>query len=181
MKYFLSALILFSINLITFAQSKAIIGMTIDEVKKIYPDATENKNILSRSENIYGLDIYGVGGGGWSYFFEKGKLTTIRFDKYIGEENTKITSKSFEKCLSATNQLIKGYTEQYGNPDTTIIGNTKFVDPHKKRHWGYDVIEAQWKDYKGMKIKIRFDFFGDKGIYNLIVTINYFNKNDLIN
>jgi len=174
MKCFLSALILFSIHFIAFAQSKAIIGMTKDEVKKIYPDISENKNILSRSENIYGL-----GDESWDYSFEKEKLVSIAFEKYMGwdHDNSKINNGYFEKCLSVTKQLIKDYTIKYGRPDTTIIGNTKFINPYKKLHWGYDVIEAQWKDYKGMKIKIKFDFYGSKGMYDLIVTINYLDKN----
>lgn len=154
----------------SFAQSKASIGMTMDEVKKIYPGMESNSYqatiTLSRTEDLYGID------GTWGYRFEGDKLNWIHFDKYID----KINEKNFEKCLTATKQIIADYTRLYGNPDTTITGNTKFIDPYKEKHWGYDVLEARWKDHNGMKIKVEFTFMGGKGQYNFLVKINYFDK-----
>lgn len=171
MKYIWTTLFLFSTYIFTFAQSNATIGMTINEVKKIYPNMEmgtyENTVTLSRPENLYGLD------GTWGYRFEGEKLTWIFFHKYIDETN----DTNFRKCLSATRQLIKDYAKLYGNPDATIIGDTIFIDPLKKKHWGYDVIEARWKNYNGMKIKIEFTFMGGKGDYYFVVVINYFDKN----
>ncbi len=173
MKSFLiTALFSFSIHIIAFTQSKATIGMTMARVKKIYPDmemsASGNTTTLTRPETLYGID------GKWGYQFKNQKLIWIYFDKYIDELN----DNNFRKCLSATRHLIKDYTKRYGKPDTTITGNTKFIDPYKKHHWGYDVLEARWKDKNGMKINIKFKFMGSKGEYHFIVDINYFDKKD---
>ena len=153
-----------------FSQSLATIGMTMDEVNKIYPDMEkstyENTTTLSRPENLYGLD------GTWGYRFENDKLTWIYFNKYIDD----INNQNFKKCLSATKQLLKAYTKKYGKPETTTIGNPKFVDPYKKIHWGYNVIQARWADYEGMKIKLEFNFMGGKGDYHFLVKTNYFDK-----
>lgn len=163
------ATILF-LSIDNFAQSKARIGMSIEEVKNLYPKsesaAYENTITLSFSDTLYGLP------GDWSYRFENNKLNWIHFTKYIEE----ITKPNFDKCLSATNSLIKEYTMAFGKPDTTITGNKKFVDPYKKHHYGYDVIEVRWNNYNGMKVKVEFTFFGGKGEYHFIVTINYFDK-----
>jgi len=64
-------ILFFAFPLTHFAQEKAKIGMTADEVKKIYPDiktdANENGTTLSRPAKLYGLD------GEWGYRFkEKG-------------------------------------------------------------------------------------------------------------
>jgi hypothetical protein len=170
MKYSWIAIILFSVSNNIIAQSKAIIGMTQNEVKKIYPDVEtssyQNTITLSRHETIYGLD------GGWGYQFEEGKLNWIYYNKYIDE----ITDTNFKLCLAATKQIIKDYTKLYGNPDTTITGKEKFIDPYTKPHWGYNVLEARWKDSKGMKINVRFTFLGGKGQYHFLVKINYFDK-----
>jgi hypothetical protein len=123
--------------LITFAKEKAVIGMTIYEVKKIYQAVKKHRNengaMLSRPDNLYGLnDTRGYG-------FKKEKLTWIFFHKYIKA----VDDTNFRKCLSAIRQLVKDYTKLYGRPDTTITGDTIFVDPFKKHHWGYDVIEVR--------------------------------------
>ena len=170
MKLLCTTIIIMLTIFYSYSQSKATIGMTEDQVKKIYPkmeSATyENTKTLSRTENLYG--IYGE----WGYRFENEKLNWIHFDKYIDE----INSANFTKCMAATQKIIADFTKSYGNPDTTIIGDTTFTDPYQKKHWGYDVIEAQWKDYKGMKIKVEFTFMGGKGEYSFLVKINYFDK-----
>ena len=50
------------------------------------------------------------------------------------------------------------------------MNNTGYVE----RHWGYDVIEAKWHDVRGMNISVKFDFFGGKGEYNFIFTVDFF-------
>ncbi len=170
MKIFLILFFLFSSCIITFAQSKVVIGMTLEDVNKLYPNLKsttyENTITLERPENLYGLDDT------WGYRFEGGKLTWIFFDKYIQE----INDTNFRKCLSATKHLINDYTRFYGKPDTTIIGDTSFIDPYKKHHWGYNVIEARWKNYENMKIKVEFTFMGGKGQYSFLVKICFFDK-----
>ncbi len=169
MKNFL--ILLFITNSIaTYSQSNIVIGMKLEDVKKICTDCKisvyENTTTLETPVTLYGLD------DSWGYRFQGDTLTWIFFHKYIDELN----DANFKKCLSATEQIIKDYTLLYGIPDTTIIGDTTFVDPYVKHHWGYDVIEARWKNYKGMKIKVEFTFMGGKGVYHLIVQINYFDK-----
>ena len=158
------------VSSLSFSQTKIFIGMSLDTVKKIYPGIKEETfkktTTLSRRENLFGLDDE------WGYRFENGKLDWIFFDKYIDS----LTEKNFKLCLSATQKIIKNYTQAYGKPDTTIKGNTRFIDPYKKHHWGYDVLEARWKNYKGMKIKVEFTFMGGKGEYHLLVKVNYFGK-----
>jgi hypothetical protein len=152
------------------AQTKASIGMNMDEVKKLYPQTKsstyENTITLSFNDTLYGLP------GEWGYRFKNNQLEWIHFDKYFDE----INKTNFDKCLTATKKVITDYTKAFGKPDTTIIGDTTFVDPYVKHHWGYDVIETRWNNYKGMKIKMEFTFLGGKGEYNFLVKINYFDK-----
>lgn len=170
MKYLL-LIIFMNLTMISLSQQKAKIGMTINEVMKLYPnsksDTIGNEITLSRTENLYGLNDT------WGYRFKEGKLDWIFFHKYIKD----INSSNFNECLKATKKLIEDYTKAYGKPDTTITGNTTFIDPYVKKHWGYDVLEARWKNYNDMKIKIEFTFMGGKGDYNLLVQIHYFGKN----
>ena len=173
MKYFFAVIFLLSVNKGLQAQSKAVIGMTIAKVKKIYPDIKnelyDKTTTLSRPEILYGLD------GSWGYRIEKEKLDWIYFSKYIDE----INEPNFKKCLKAAKQLIKDYTKKYGVHDSSITGNTKFIDPYKTRHWGYHVIEARWKNYQGMKLNVEFTFMGGKGSYHFLVKLNYFGKDYL--
>jgi hypothetical protein len=146
------------------------LGMDVKSFAKVFPELFPKGIGMSgqwhREQELYGIS------GSWSYTFENDKLTWMHFNRYIDE----INEANFNKCLSATKQLIKDYSGSYGIPDTTMIGDTTFLDPIKKRHWGYDVIEARWKDYRGMKIKIEFTFMGGKGDYHFLVEINYFDK-----
>jgi hypothetical protein len=170
MKYFLVIIFTFSNFILTYAQPGVTIGMTLDEVNKKYPGLKsgtyENTITLERPVNLYGLD------DSWGYRFEGEKLTWIFFHKYIDELN----DTNFKKCLSATRSIIKDFTQLYGKPDSTITGDTTFIDPYKKMHYGYDVMEVRWKDVNGMKIKVEFTFMGGKGEYHLLVTVNYFGK-----
>jgi hypothetical protein len=169
MKYIWIILFL-SFPSINLAQEKAAIGMTIKEFKKTYPlaksDSNENGITFSRLDTLYSLSEE------WGYRFKEGKLNWIFFMKYIDE----IKEANFKRCLYATRQLINDYTHHIGKPDTTAIGDTNFIDPYKKRHWGYEVMEARWKNYNGMKVKIEFTFLGGKGEYSFLVKVNYFDK-----
>ena len=171
MRYFLLFVIINLFYSISVTQTKAIIGMKIEEVQKLYPQAQpstyENTITLSFKDTLYNLP------GEWGYRFKNNALEWIHFDKYIDE----IEKLNFDKCLKTTEMLITDYTKSFGKPDTTIIGDTTFIDPYKKHHWGYDVIEARWNNYKGMKVKVEFTFMGGKGEYHFLVNINYFDKN----
>ncbi|MFH0865115.1 MAG: hypothetical protein V1904_02900 [Bacteroidota bacterium] len=162
--------LLFICPFFSMGQPKVKIGMTMDEVKKIYPNTVsasyQNTITLSRPDTLFGLDDE------WGYRFENDKLNWIFFHKYIDE----ITKENFKKCLSAAANLMKQYADFYGLPDSVIVGDTAFVDPYVKHHWGYDVIESQWKNAEGMKISIGFTFMGGKGEYHFIVSINIFDK-----
>lgn len=167
------ALTLFFTLALTFtlySQPGATIGMTMDEVNKVIPGMKsgtyQNTTTLERPVNLYGLD------DSWGYRFKNDTLEWIFFQKYMDE----INDTYFKKCLTATRSIIKDFTKLYGKPDTTMAGDTTFIDPYKKRHWGYDVLEVHWNNYNNMKIKVGFTFMGGKGEYHFLVTINYFDK-----
>jgi hypothetical protein len=154
-----------------YSQEKATMGMSQSDVEKLYPGIKisgfyQNTVTLERSDTIYGIPE------NWGYRFENGKLNWIYFHKYIDE----ITESNFKKCLEATEKVIADYTKYYGKPDAIITGNRTFRDPYTDHHWGYDVIEARWSNYNGMKIKVEFTFMGGKGEYNLLIKIHYFEK-----
>jgi hypothetical protein len=163
-------LILASVFLQSFSQPLVKVGLSLDSVKKIYPYAVESKYqntiILTINETIHGLT------DSWTFNFERDTLRSMMFHKYINELN----EANFEKCLKATKAIIKDYTEWFGDPDEEITGTLKFIDPHKKLHYGYDVLEARWKNVGGQKMKVEFTFMGGKGQYNLLVVITHFAK-----
>lgn len=163
------ALIVFVLcSVYAFAQPDIKIGMSLNSVKQLHPEfnstVSQNAVTLTKPDTLYGLN------GEWGYRFENEKLTWIYFNKYIDE----INEANFKKCLSAAEKLIEDYSKPYNKPDTLIIGDTLFVDPYIKKHWGYDVVEAKWKKSDNMKIKIEFTFMGGKGEYSFLVKINYF-------
>ena len=171
MKFLLINIILLFFCFCTFSQEKALIGMSVNEFKNIYPNLPapekyENTITFTKQDTLYGLT------GEWGYRFENNKLNWIFFHKYIDE----INEQNFNKCLSSAEKIIYDFNNLYGKPDTIIKGNSTFRDPYVDHHWGYDVIEAQWKNFKGMKIKCEFTFMGGKGEYHFLVTINYFGK-----
>ena len=149
---------------------KFYLNMNVNDFAKVFPSLFPNGIGMTgqwgRQFELYGLD------GSWTYTFKNGKLNWMHYQKYKNE----INESNFNKCLTATEQLIKDYTTYYGKPDTTIVGNKKFVDPLVKHHWGYNVLEARWNNYNGEKIKVEFDFMGGKGEYSLVVIINFFDK-----
>lgn len=169
MKYF-STLVFLLFVVTSSAQEKAVIGMTLNEVMRIYPtitsDFNENGTTLLRPDTLYGL------AENWGYRFKNDTLNWIFFHKYVYD----INETNFKECLAATRKIIKDFTIYYGKPNTEILGNTNFVDPYKNHHWGYHVIEVHWVDYKGMKISVQFRFFGGKGEYAFLVEIHYFDK-----
>ncbi len=114
--------------------------------------------------------IYGISDE-WTYRFEDSKLQFHIFSHYSYE----IDEKNFVLNLNAAENLIADFTKFYGEPDSFEIGDSTFVDPYEKRHWGYDVIKAKWET-KGMKIKIEFQFFGGKGEYFYLFSVKFFDE-----
>ncbi len=153
-----------------FSQPKAKIGMSLEDARKLFPNAIESKYektiTLVNADTIHGL------ADAWEYNFTDGKLKSMSFSKYIDV----ISEANFKKCLKATKEIIADYTLLYDAPDEETEGKQKFVDPYKEHHYGYDVLEARWKNASGQKIKIEFTFFGGKGEYHFIVVINHFEK-----
>jgi len=152
----------------TNAQSKASIGMNINNFISVYPNAPksvyQNTVTYSVADTLYNLP------GEWGYRFENDKLNWIFFSKYLDE----INQANFDLCYNSAKNIISDYTKYYGTPDSVYLGDTTFIDPFIKHHWGYHVIDAYWKNKKNMDINASFNFFGGKGEYHFIVTINYF-------
>lgn len=155
----------------SFSQQEVKIGMTLDEVKNLLPAAKsaeyEQRITLSLSATLCGLKSE------WGYRFDKNnKLDWIFFHKYLDE----INSENFTNFLNATKCLASSYTEKYGRPDSVVKGDTNFVDPYKKHHWGYHVLEYYWKNAVGQKICIEFNFMGGKGEYHFLFSVNIFDE-----
>lgn len=171
MRSILLGLTILSFSGLLIAQKPASIGISKTKFIQLYPELTsviyEKTETYSIPDTLFGLDDK------WGYRFEKDTLTWIYFHKYIDD----ITKENFELCLNSTDRIIAEFTELFGQPDTLIVGNRNYVDPYENWHWGYDVTEARWNNVNEMKIKVGFDFFGGKGMFNFIVSVNYFDKN----
>lgn len=181
----LQLILLFTfISTMIIAQAKIQIGMTLDEVKKKLPNAKIEPSyypqiILSQPANLYGLE------NPWNYVFgeKKKKLVQIYFLKYNGSND----EATFNKCLSATQNIIKEYTEYYGKPDS-MAGKTKFDQKYRLNHdrfLDYNILEAYWKNYNNMEIVVGFHIVSSSGIIdkqgkmplNLVVRITIQKKN----
>ena len=142
------------------------IGMSLNNFRKIYPDLKakpyNNTISFSRTETIASLE------GKWYYHFTDSKLKWYKFSRYIDE----INQKNFDKCLNATRHIIESFKKEFGEPLEYNEGETKFIDPYKKMHWGYDVLKAEWQT-GDEKIKIEFRFKGSKGEYSFIVKLDF--------
>jgi hypothetical protein len=166
---FLTTIIVFG-SVLLIAQSEVTIGISRARFAQLHPSLEaaiyEDTQTYSIPDTLFGL------ADEWGYRFEKDSLSWIYFNKYIDD----ITKENFELCLSSTDKIIAEYTLAFGQPDTVLVGDRNFVDPYEKWHWGYDVVEARWNNANGMKVKVEFDFFGGKGVFNFIVSVNYFDK-----
>lgn len=154
----------------SFSQQKAKIGMSLQDVKTLYPNARESR--YDKEINLTVEDtLHGVASA-WSLNFSDDKLKWIMFNHY----DAKLSEAGFKKYLKATKEIIADYTKWYGPPDEEIKGKQVYVDPYKKKHWGYDVLEARWKNVNGEKMKVEFTFLGGKGEYQFLVVITHFHK-----
>lgn len=164
-------LIMFS--LLSFAassQPKAKIGMSIDEVKALYPNANsvfnESNSVITQKETIYGLE------NEWGFRFRDEKVDWIYFHHYENDFN----EENFAVFFNAAKKTIADYESIFGQADQIEIGDTVFKDPYIERHWGYDVITAKWTNAQEMKIKVQFHFAGGKAHYYLLFKIHFFDK-----
>ena len=150
----------------TMLDKNIYIGMSIEEFKKICPETVKGEykptQSFMKSEVIAGID------GGWYFDFVDSKLQWYLWDIYI----TDINQDNFDKSLTAIKKIIEIYKKKYGEPTTYTEGKTKYIDPYKQRHWGYDVINAYWVTDK-IKFANEFKFFGGKGEYSFILKIEF--------
>jgi len=139
------------------------IGMSLEDFQKYFPQAGLKPDIQwQRKETIHGLD------GKWSYTFENGRLAWFLFDVYIDE----IDRTHFQKCLRATEKIIRDYQKNYGKAEIIDEGDKTFHDPLVKRHWGYEVVKAVWRLQKE-DFMVKFHFMGGKGEYYFVVKIEF--------
>lgn len=166
-------LILIGVLIMTklISQPKSAVGVSINEFKKKFPQMNtqqyEDEVTFSDKEKVAGLDA------SWSYRFKQGVLEWIFLHKYID----KVNKGNFDKSLVWTKKIIADFIKIYGDPDKIEYGNTNFIDPYEKKHWGYDVIRAVWLNAEKMKIKVRFTFKGGKGEYSFLISIDFHEKN----
>jgi hypothetical protein len=103
--------------------------------------------------------------GKHTYAFQFDKLKWDLWDYYAG----KYDQTTFNNLLRATRGIIADYTKLYGAPKI-VEGTTKYRDPIKDHHYGYDVITATW-DKENYIIEIVYTFMGGKGQYDLLVKV----------
>jgi hypothetical protein len=142
------------------------LGVTATQFAKnrpdLFPEGLKINGQWRKEEKWFSLK------GDWHYDFEQGKLDWFSFSYYVQDGN-QLNKKNFEECLSATRKIIAHYEEILGKPTKLENGETKFIDPAVKRHWGYDVINANWND----KVEVEFQFFGGKGQYFFLVKVEH--------
>jgi hypothetical protein len=148
-------------------KEKFFIGMDIKDFAKNFPQLMPY-GVLEWGQSGFTEIIHGLDGK-WFFDFENDTLENYSYSKYFNEYD-ELTEENFKKCLEATEQLIKDYTNVYGEPTELIVGDTAYKDPSKEKHWGYDVIEARWINDQ-QKFKIDFQFSGGKGVYFYLVRI----------
>jgi hypothetical protein len=139
------------------------IGMSLEEFMKQHPDTVIPAG--GTGQWTTGASVVGLPGQ-WSFTFEKSRLAWFVFDSYVNE----IDKTHFDRCLAAARSIVREYTERLGKPYRSADGPQEFIDPLVKHHWGYKVLEAAWKT-AGEKYLVRYVFFGGKGEYHFIVTI----------
>ncbi|MBW2701457.1 MAG: hypothetical protein JRF33_11630 [Deltaproteobacteria bacterium] len=136
--------------------------------RKLLPGGIAEKGQWGEKATLHGV------AGQWVYSFDEGKLDWYTFSRYWSKDG-EVTPENFDKGLSAARALIAFYTAKLGKPQASKEKNIRFVDPHKKQHWGYDVIESRWTTPEG-KLKVSFDFHGGKGHYFLLLKLGVFKK-----
>ncbi|MBN2496862.1 MAG: hypothetical protein JXR96_19885 [Deltaproteobacteria bacterium] len=146
-------------------------GMPAAELARLEP-ALLPRGLAVKGQWGEKAELAGVAGE-WTYDFEGGELDWVRFSRYWREDE--LTAESFAAGLRAARALIARYTAELGKPQASYEKSTRFRDPRRDHHWGYDVIEARWTKPRG-KLKVGFDFHGGKGVYFLLLEVSVFRK-----
>lgn len=142
---------------------KAWVGMSVDELKALYPDLTpiaDSKERFTRQSEEFGLS------GTWQYSFTNHKLHWFIFNA----SQTTIDKPNFNACLAATSSIIDNYKEILGQPQSYRVGIPSFNDPAIKPHNGYEVEQAVWESNAG-RIKVDFSFLGENRAYEFLVSL----------
>lgn len=138
---------------------------------KIHDFAKKRKDLFPKGVHFdggYSMDKEWNGlNGSWHFSFVESKLSGMSFSAHFQEQD-EVNEKNFNKCLAATRKMISTYTELYGKPTELEEGTLAFKDPSSQRHWGYEVLKAEWKN----NIEVRFTFQGGKGQYYFSVTVS---------
>ena len=146
---------------------KAWIGMSLDELRAVYPDITasdDSNDRYVRPATEYGLD------GSWMYSFTNRKLHWFVFNA----SETIIDKPNFSACLAATTDIIESYKEILGQPQRFRVGIDSFNDPEIKPHNGYLVEQATWESAIG-RVRVDFSFLGENKAYEFLVTMQVSN------
>ncbi len=146
------------------------VGMPYTTFKQYFPSVklTPNYHEWSFQARVFGLD------GKWYFRFKENRLDWYQFSYYITDYK-QLNQKNFDRCLEATEDMLDYLTEIYGKP-VYVSGQKVFRDPFKKLHYGYTVLKAHWKT-KMNKIQLRFHFFGGKGRYFFVISLDFHSKN----
>lgn len=145
-------------------------GNSFAQFKKDFPDARlDPHGQWQLPQMTNGLQ------GKWTFQFSQNLLTWVLYDIYVVDD---ISEKNFKLCLQTTNLIIDKISADYGKPHRLVRGDQNFKDPYKEKHWGYDVLEAEWQVLK-TGIKTEFHFFGGKGEYMFIVSLRLEDKSDI--
>jgi len=142
---------------------KSWIGMSFDELQKVYPDIKPEGSISDRYQRHakeFGLD------GTWTYSFTGNKLKWFIFNAY---ENT-VSKSNFNSYLSATEDMIQNYQLILGTPVRVRSGIHDFNDPTIKPHNGYLVQQVSWNSQLG-NVKVDFSFLGENKYYQFLVSV----------
>ena len=145
----------------------AWIGMSVYELKQIYPDlvaSDTSKDRFVRNTTEFGLN------GSWTYSFTNQKLHWFVFNA----SQTVINDANFTTCLNATTNIINDYKEVLGQPQRFRVGIPSFNDPEIKPHNGYLVEQAIWEAPVG-RIKVDFSFLGENKAYEFLVSLQVSN------
>lgn len=141
-----------------------VFGMSIDALQKkapgLFPNGIKREGNYSEKGTVFGLE------GDWHYTFDEKTVKRLAFTAYSKEGE--LNKEGFARFLKSCSDWVSSVSAKYGNPETRVTENPKFIDPAESPHWGYEVDNAKWI-LKDKEINLRFEFFGGKGDYFFIL------------